>query len=124
MNLTPVPSKYVSAPSIAESPVNIECRVKQIIPLGTHDMFLAEVLGVTADMDYMDEDGHFDLSASRPLVYSHGGYYAQGRKLGKFGFSVEKKKKKNTPEKISAQKGKKGTAEKKKRPEKMSSENS
>ena len=124
MNLTPVPSKYVSAPSIAESPVNIECRVKQIIPLGTHDMFLAEVLGVTADMDYMDEDGHFDLSASRPLVYSHGGYYAQGRKLGKFGFSVEKKIKKNTPEKISAQKGKKGTAEKKKRPEKMSSENS
>ena len=131
MNLTPFPSKYVSAPSIAESPVNIECRVKQIIPLGTHDMFLAEVLGVTADMDYMDEDGHFDLSASRPLVYSHGGYYAQGRKLGKFGFSVEKKKKKNTPEKgsgtsekISAQNGKKGTAEKKKRPEKMSSENS
>ena len=86
-------------------------------------MFLAEVLGVTADMDYMDEDGHFDLSASRPLVYSHGGYYAQGRKLGKFGFSVEKKKRKTHRRKF-PQKGKKGTAEKKKRPEKMSSENS
>ena len=94
MNLTPVPSKYVAAPSIAESPVNIECRVKQIIPLGTHDMFIAEVLGVTADKDYMEEEGHFDLSASGPLVYSHGGYYRQGRKIGKFGFSVEKRKKK------------------------------
>ena len=94
MNLTAIPSKYVSAPSIAESPVNIECRVKQIIPLGSHDMFIAEVLGVTADRDYMDESGHFDLSASVPLVYSHGGYYRQGRKIGKFGFSVEKKRKK------------------------------
>ena len=75
MHLTPAPSKYVSAPSIAESPVNIECRVTQIIPLGSHDMFLAEVLGVTADADYMHEDGHFDLAASAPLVYSHGAYF-------------------------------------------------
>ncbi len=94
MHLTPAPSKYVSAPSIAESPVNIECRVTQIIPLGSHDMFLAEVLGVTADADYMDEDGHFDLAASAPLVYSHGAYFGQGEKIGKFGFSVRKKKKK------------------------------
>lgn len=94
MHLTPVPSKYVSAPSIAESPVNIECRVKQVIPLGSHDMFLAEVLGVTADADYMDENGHFDLAASAPLVYSHGAYFGQGKKIGKFGFSVQKKKKK------------------------------
>ena len=94
MKLTPMPSKYVSAPSIAESPVNIECRVKQIIPLGSHDMFVSEVLGVTADSDYLDEDGHFDLSASRPLVYSHGAYFSQGEKIGKFGYSVQKKKKK------------------------------
>lgn len=94
MHLTPVPSKYVSVPSIAESPVNIECRVKQVIPLGSHDMFLAEVLGVTADSDYMDENGHFDLAASAPLVYSHGAYFGQGKKIGKFGFSVQKKKKK------------------------------
>ena len=94
MHLTPVPSKYVSVPSIAESPVNIECRVKQVIPLGSHDMFLAEVLGVTADADYMDENGHFDLAASAPLIYSHGAYFGQGKKIGKFGFSVQKKKKK------------------------------
>ncbi len=94
MHLTPVPSKYVSVPSIAESPVNIECRVKQVIPLGSHDMFLAEVLGVTADSDYMDENGHFDLAASAPLIYSHGAYFGQGKKIGKFGFSVQKKKKK------------------------------
>ena len=94
MHLTPMPSKYVSAPSIAESPVNIECRVTQIVPLGSHDMFIAEVLGVTADRDYLDEDGHFDLSASKPLVYSHGAYFSQGEKIGKFGYSVQKKKKK------------------------------
>ena len=95
LNLTPLPSKHVSAPSIAESPVSIECRVKQIIPLGSHDMFLAEVLGVTADGDYLDEDGHFDLAASHPLVYSHGAYYSQGGGIGRFGFSVQKKKRRN-----------------------------
>ncbi len=94
MNLTAAPSRYVSAPSIAESPVNIECRVTQRIPLGSHDMFIAEVLGVTADAEYMDSDGHFDLAASAPLVYSHGAYFSQGEKIGKFGFSVQKKRKK------------------------------
>ena len=102
MHLTPVPSKYVSVPSIAESPVNIECRVKQVIPLGSHDMFLAEVLGVTADADYMDENGYFDLAASAPLVYSHGAYFGQGKKIGKFGFSVQKKKKNSRKEGNSA----------------------
>ena len=102
MHLTPVPSKYVSVPSIAESPVNIECRVKQVIPLGSHDMFLAEVLGVTADADYMDENGHFDLAASAPLVYSHGAYFGQGKKIGKFGFSVQKKRKNSRKEGNSA----------------------
>ena len=71
-----------------------EMKLTPIIPLGSHDMFVAEVLGVTADSDYLDEDGHFDLSASRPLVYSHGAYFSQGEKIGKFGYSVQKKKKK------------------------------
>ena len=90
-DLTPVRSRHVSAPSIGESPVSIECRVKEIIPLGSHDMFLAEVLGVTADRQYMDENGRFDLAKARPLVYSHGEYFAQGRRIGRFGFSVKKK---------------------------------
>lgn len=90
-DLTSVRSRHVSAPSIGESPVNIECKVKEIIPLGSHDMFLAEVLGVTADCQYMDEDGKFDLAKARPLVYSHGEYFVQGRRIGRFGFSVKKK---------------------------------
>ena len=89
--LTAVKSKHVSAPSIGESPVNIECRVKQVIPLGSHDMFIAEVRGVTVDADYMDENGRFDLAKTRPLVYSRGEYFAQGHFIGKFGFSVKKK---------------------------------
>lgn len=89
--LTAMKSQHVKAPSIGESPVNIECRVKQIIPLGSHDMFIAEVLGVTVDAEYMDENGKFDLAKARPLVYSHGEYFAEGRFIGKFGYSVKKK---------------------------------
>lgn len=89
--LTAMKSQHVKAPSIGESPVNIECRVKQIIPLGSHDMFIAEVLGVTVDAEYMDKNGKFDLAKARPLVYSHGEYFAEGRFIGKFGYSVKKK---------------------------------
>ena len=89
--LTAMKSQHVSAPSIGESPVNIECKVKQIIPLGSHDMFIAEVRGVTVDAQYMDESGKFDLAKTRPLVYSHGEYFAEGHFIGKFGFSVKKK---------------------------------
>ena len=89
--LTAIKSQHVKAPSIGESPVNIECRVKQIIPLGSHDMFIAEVAGVTVDAEYMDENGKFDLAKARPLVYSHGEYFAEGRFIGKFGYSVKKK---------------------------------
>ncbi len=89
--LTAMKSQHVSAPSIGESPVNIECKVKQIIPLGSHDMFIAEVRGVTVDAQYMDESGKFDLAKARPLVYSHGEYFAEGHFIGKFGFSVKKK---------------------------------
>jgi flavin reductase (DIM6/NTAB) family NADH-FMN oxidoreductase RutF len=91
MNLTPVPARKVSAPLILEAPVSIECRVTQILELGSHHMFLAEVLGVHADKAYMNEAGKFDLSKSQPIVYSHGEYYGLGELLGKFGYSIKKK---------------------------------
>lgn len=92
--LTKEPAKNVKAPLIKESPVNIECEVVEIKELGTHDMFIANVLCVHADKKYMDENGRFNLDKARPLVYSHGQYYETGKKLGRFGFSVMKKKRK------------------------------
>ena len=89
--LTALKSRYVKAPAIGQCPVNIECRVKEIIPLGSHDMFIAEVLGVAVQKEYIDENGRLDLAGTRPLIYSHGEYFIQGRFLGKFGFSVKKK---------------------------------
>ncbi|MBR3642731.1 MAG: flavin reductase, partial [Parasporobacterium sp.] len=73
-----------------ESPVNIYCKVKSITPLGSHDMFVAEVVGITVDEAYMDENGKFDLSATDLIAYSHGEYFSLGEKLGKFGYSVKK----------------------------------
>ena len=93
MKLTKGKGLHVSCPVIEESPINIECKVKQILPLGTHTMFLAEIVGVQADEKYMEESGRFDFAASNPIAYSHGEYYTLGKKLGKFGFSVQKKKK-------------------------------
>lgn len=91
MNLTKEKAQHVKAPLIKESPVNIECKVVDIIPCGTHDMFLAKVLCVHADQKYMDENGKFDLAKAQPIVYSHGQYYCTGEKIGKFGYSVTKK---------------------------------
>ena len=91
MKLTPIPAKMVKAPLILESPVNIECKVKQILELGSHDMFLAEVLGVHADISYMNAKGKFDLSKADPIVYSHGEYYGLGNLMGNFGYSIKKK---------------------------------
>lgn len=91
MNLTAQKSQYVSAPGIAESPVNIECKVKEILELGSHHMFVAEVMGVTIDEQYMDETGKFNLNTSGLVAYSHGEYFQIGEKLGKFGYSVKKK---------------------------------
>lgn len=90
MKLTPLESKHISAPGIAESPVNIECKVTEIIPLGSHHMFLGEVVGVTIDDEYMDETGRFNLNDSGLVAYSHGEYFGLGDKLGKFGYSVRK----------------------------------
>lgn len=95
MGLTPIPSAVVSAPALAESPVSIECRVKEIIPLGTHDMFLAEVVNVLVDKEFIDtESGKLDLERARPLAYCHGEYFGLGRLIGHFGWSVRKKPRK------------------------------
>ena len=86
----------VRAPIVEEAPVCIECRVKEIVPLGSHDLFLAEVVNVQADDRYLNpETGKFELDRANPLVYTHGEYFGLGKKIGKFGWSVEKKKKKN-----------------------------
>lgn len=92
MNLTPLPSTRIQAPGIQESPVNLECQVKQVVELGSHDMFLAEVLAVTVDREFMDEKGKFHLNDTKLVAYSHGEYFQLGEKLGKFGYSVQKKK--------------------------------
>ncbi len=91
MNLTPVSCSKVSAPAIAQSPVSIECKVSQIIALGSHDMFIANVEAVSVDDGYMDENGKFCLDDAKLVAYSHGLYYGLGECLGKFGFSVKKK---------------------------------
>ena len=94
MGLTPGKAAMVKAPIIEESPLCIECRVKEIVSLGSHDMFIADVVNVKADTRYLDDaTGKFDLGQSNLLVYAHGGYYELGEKIGKFGWSVEKKKK-------------------------------
>jgi len=84
-------SKLEHAPVILESPVSIECRVKQVIPLESHDMFLADVVCVDADEAYFDEKGRFDLDRARLIAYSHGEYFGLGRKIGTFGYSVKKR---------------------------------
>lgn len=87
-------ASIVKSPLIAESPVNIECKVTQIIPLGTHHMFMAEVAAVNVDEKYMDETGKFCLEKAKPICYSHGQYYGLTESLGHFGYSIRKNKKK------------------------------
>lgn len=91
MGLHQCPGVNVSVPGIEESPVNIECKVKEILPLGSHHMFIAEVVGVQVDSSYMDETGKFDLNSAGLMAYSHGEYFSLGEKIGKFGYSVKKK---------------------------------
>jgi flavin reductase (DIM6/NTAB) family NADH-FMN oxidoreductase RutF len=95
MKLTPAKASVVDVPIIEESPVNIECIVKDIIPLGSHDMFIAEIVAVTVDERYLDKTTDaFDLRQTNPIAYLHGNYYKLGEKIGKFGWSVRKKKNK------------------------------
>jgi len=91
MNLTPVKGEKVSAPYIAEAPVSIECKVTQILELGSHHMFIATVEGVHVDKQYMDEKGKFNLNQADMIVYSHGEYYDLNKQLGTFGYSIRKK---------------------------------
>ena len=93
MGLTPGRCTVVNAPLIEESPLCIECRVREILSLGSHDLFIADVVNVRADDQYLNPaTGKFDLASSNPLVYVHGHYYELGEPIGKFGWSVEKKK--------------------------------
>lgn len=93
MKLTPGKAQVVNAPIIEESPVNIECVVKEIKELGTHHMFIAEVVNVSVDEQFVNDKNAFSFAKARPLVYSHGHYFGLGKKIGKFGWSVQKKKK-------------------------------
>lgn len=94
MKLTPVKGEKVAAPIVKESPLCIECKVKDIIKLGSHDMFIAEVVNVQADSKYIDPTTEtFKLSEAKLIAYSHGHYYKLGEEIGKFGWTVQKKKK-------------------------------
>lgn len=94
MKLTKAAGEQVSAPLIAQSPVNIECRVRECKELGSHHMFLAEVVAVHIEENYLDEKGKFHLNDAGLVAYSHGSYFALGKKLGSFGYSVQKKRRK------------------------------
>lgn len=91
--LTVLASKEIAAPGIMESPVNLECRVTEVKPLGSHDLFLAEVVSVTIEDRYMNDDGKFELNRSGLITYSHGEYFELGKKAGSFGYSVRKPEK-------------------------------
>ena len=91
MKLTPSASQIINAPGIKQSPVNIECKVTEIKPLGSHDLFLAEVVGVVIEDEYLEPGGKFNLNSTGLVAYSHGEYFELGKKLGKFGYSVRKK---------------------------------
>lgn len=94
MKLTPVKAEMVNAPLIQEAPLCIECRVKEIVTLGTHDMFISEVLNIQADKQYIDpETDTFDMAKAKLIAYSHGHYYKIGEEIGKFGWTVKKKAK-------------------------------
>lgn len=110
MGLTPGKALKVAAPIVEESPVSIECRVRQVLELGTHDMFLAEVVAVQVDADYIDPaTGRFCLERACPIVYSHGEYFALGEALGHFGWSVRKKPRPKTSKSVAGTKPVTGT---------------
>ena len=93
MKLTPSKSEFISAPIVKESPLSIECRVKEIVKLGSHDMFIADVVNIQADKRYIDPvTGEFKLFEAKLIAYSHGHYNKLGDEIGKFGWSVKKKK--------------------------------
>ncbi len=92
--LTKEEATQVSCPMIAEAPISIECRVRNVVPLGSHDVFVADILAVNVSDEYLDESGKIRMDKASLVAYAHGEYFALGRKLGSFGFSTKKKKKK------------------------------
>lgn len=94
MNLHKEKAEFVKCPIIKESPVALECKVKEIKKLGSHDMFIADILAIRAENKYINEKGAFDISKCNLIAYANGGYYTLGKKIGKFGYSVQKKGKK------------------------------
>lgn len=97
-HLTPECAPNIPCPAIAESPLSIECKVSRVIELGSHDLFLADIVGVQVDESLLDANGRLALEKAGLAAYCHGEYFALGKKLGKFGYSVEKKKKKRKPQ--------------------------
>lgn len=95
MHLSKEEANIIKAPLIKESPISLECRVKEIIPLGSHDMFLSEILSIDVDEKYIDENGKFDISKCNLIAYANGGYYELNNEIGKFGFSVKKTNRKH-----------------------------
>lgn len=93
MKLTAEAASAVSAPVIGQSPLSLECRVRQVTPLGSHDMFLADIVAVGVREEFIDKNGRLDLGKCGLAAYCHGEYYALGKKLGTFGYSVRKKQK-------------------------------
>lgn len=114
MKLTPLPSETIKAPAILESPVNLECKLKEIIQLGSHDAFIAEVVNVRVDETLLDERNRLHLEMADLIAYSHGRYYSLGEEVGSFGYSVRKRKGEVLPKK-EREKGKREEAPKKKR---------
>ena len=106
MKLTKEKANIISVPLIKESPVSVECKVKEIVPLGSHDMFVAEIVAIDADEKYIDEKGAFDISKCDLIAYANGGYYLLEKKIGKFGYSVQKKSKTAKNSKINAKRTK------------------
>ena len=90
MKLTKLASEKIKAVAIAESPVNIECKVREIMELGSHSLFIADVVNVRVDGKLLDEKGRFNLAKSELIAYSHGRYYELGKELGSFGYSIRK----------------------------------
>ena len=91
-HFTLLESEHVKAPTIAQCPIALECRVTQVVPLGSHDMFMAEILGVSAHEDLLDDKGKLHMEWANLCAYAHGTYYSIGKELGKFGFSATKRK--------------------------------
>ena len=106
-HLTKEESSFLSCPLIGESPLSLACRVTDILPLGSHDMFLADIVGVDVDEELIDKNGKLDLSRAHLAAYAHGEYFELGKKIGTFGFSAAKKKKKGNTAKSKAQPPKK-----------------